>query len=746
MAEKILTTEFSEEMKTSYINYSMSVITARAIPDIRDGLKPVQRRVLYGMNELGVHANKPTLKSARIVGDVMGKYHPHGDSSIYETLVVMAQDFKRMTPLAIGQGNFGSIEGDSPAAQRYTEAKLSKFSDDVMLEDLDKTVDFMPNYDEKLKEPTVLPCRFPNFLLNGSEGIAVGMATNSPSHNLSEICDLIIEYIKNPSITLKSMLKIMKGPDFPTGGIIANMSELPDIYKTGSGKLKLRGKIVYEPAKKSKDKDKLVVTEIPYTMIGDGIGKFMSDVGALVEQKKITDITDIYNHSNKDGIRIVMELKKDLDTKKIENIKNILYKKTRLEDTYGVNMLAIVDGRPETMTLKTILSNFVKFQLELINRKYKNLLDKETERKEIEEGLIKAVDLIDAIIATLRASKTREDAKTHLTTGKCKNIKIKDKKLAKIASKFNFTDIQADAILDMRLYKLIGLEITQLNDEYKDTLAKIKLYKSILKEKNKAEGLIIDDIKRIKKEYGVPRKTSFEDAEEIVIVEPKAEVIDVVYCQDKFGYCKVMDPNLYEKNKETVDTNNQYVFKAKTDERAIVFGSKGIMHQIRLDKVPLLKTNDKGKPIDNLSKFSSSDESIVGVETTKSIDNAYLFFVTKEGLIKFSDTAEYKTLNAKIVATKVPSGDELIKALVCYADKDIVIRTNDDYFLRLKPDEIPLLGRATKGVKGIKLGKGDFVKDAYILEDDLVIQIDGKNKNLNMLDRGKRATKGSKIK
>ena len=746
MAEKILTTEFSEEMKTSYINYSMSVITARAIPDIRDGLKPVQRRVLYGMNELGVHANKPTLKSARIVGDVMGKYHPHGDSSIYETLVVMAQDFKRMTPLAIGQGNFGSIEGDSPAAQRYTEAKLSKFSDDVMLEDLDKTVDFMPNYDEKLKEPTVLPCRFPNFLLNGSEGIAVGMATNSPSHNLSEICDLIIEYIKNPSITLKSMLKIMKGPDFPTGGIIANMSELPDIYKTGSGKLKLRGKIVYEPAKKSKDKDKLVVTEIPYTMIGDGIGKFMSDVGALVEQKKITDITDIYNHSNKDGIRIVMELKKDLDTKKIENIKNILYKKTRLEDTYGVNMLAIVDGRPETMTLKTILESFVKFQLELINRKYKNLLDKETERKEIEEGLIKAVDLIDAIIATLRASKTREDAKIHLTTGKCKNIKIKDKKLAKIASKFNFTDIQADAILDMRLYKLIGLEITQLNDEYKDTLAKIKLYKSILKEKNKAEGLIIDDIKRIKKEYGVPRKTSFEDAEEIVIVEPKAEVIDVIYCQDKFGYCKVMDPNLYEKNKETVDTNNQYVFKAKTDERAIVFGSKGIMHQIKLDKVPLLKTNDKGKPIDNLSKFSSSDESIVGVETTKSIDNAYLFFVTKEGLIKFSDTAEYKTLNAKIVATKVPSGDELIKALVCYADKDIIIRTNDDYFLRLKPDEIPLLGRATKGVKGIKLGKGDFVKDAYILEDDLVIQIDGKNKNLNMLDRGKRATKGSKIK
>ena len=745
MSEKILTTEYSEEMKTSYINYSMSVITSRAIPDIRDGLKPVQRRVLYGMNELGVHANKPTLKSARIVGDVMGKYHPHGDSSIYETLVVMAQEFKRMMPLAIGQGNFGSIEGDSPAAQRYTEARLSKFSDDVMLQDLDKTVDFMPNYDEKLKEPTILPCRFPNFLLNGSEGIAVGMATSSPSHNLSEICDLVIEFVKNPSMTLKSMLKILKGPDFPTGGIIANMSELPEIYKTGVGKLKLRGKIVFEPAKKAKDKEKLVVTEIPYTMIGDGIGKFMADVASLVEQKKITEITDIYNHSSKDGMRIVMELKKDVDKKKIENIKNILYKKTRLEDTYGVNMIAIVDGRPETMTLKSIMENFVKFQRELIARKYKNLLDKENERKEIEEGLIKATDLIDAIIATLRASKTREDAKTHLTTGKCKNVKIKDKKLAKVASKFNFTALQADAILDMRLYKLIGLEIADLNNEYKDTLAKIKLYKSILKEKSKVDNLIIDDMKRIKKEYGVERKTSFEDAEEIVIEEPKAEIMDVVYCQDKFGYCKVMDPNLYEKNKETVDTNNQYVFSARTDERAIIFGSKGFMHQIRLDKVPLLKTNEKGKPIDNLSKFKSEEETIVGVETTKSIENAYLFFVTKEGLIKFADTKEYVTANAKVVATKVNGNDEVVRALVCYADKDLVIRTNDNFFLRLKPDEVPLLGRATKGVKGIKLGKGDFVIDAYVLEDDTVVSIDGKNKNLNQLKRSARATKGSKI-
>ena len=397
------------------------------------------------------------------------------------------------------------------------------------------------------------------------------------------------------------------------------------------------------------------------------------------------------------------------------------------------------------MTLKSIMENFVKFQRELIARKYKNLLDKENERKEIQEGLIKATDLIDAIIATLRASKTREDAKAHLTTGKCKNVKIKDKKLAKVASKFSFTPLQADAILDMRLYKLIGLEITDLNNEYKDTLAKIKLYKSILKEKSKVDNLIIDDMKKIKKDFGVERKTSFEDAEEIVIEEPKAEVMDVIYCQDKFGYCKVMDPSLYEKNKETVETNNQYVFKARTDERAVIFGSKGFMHQIRLDKVPMLKTNEKGKPIDNLSKFKTDDESIVGVETSKSIENAYLFFVTKDGLIKFADTSEYVTANAKVVATKVNGNDEVVKVLVCYADKDLVIRTNDGFFLRLKPDEVPLLGRATKGVKGIKLGKGDYVVDAYVLDDDTVANVDGKNKNLNQLKRGARATKGSKL-
>ena len=742
MPEKILTTEYSEEMKTSYLNYSMSVITSRAIPDIRDGLKPVQRRVLYDMNELGVHNNKDTLKSARICGDTMGKYHPHGDSSIYETLVVMAQDFKRMMPLAIGQGNFGSIEGDTAAAQRYTEAKLSKFSDEVILKDLDKTVDFMPNYDETSKEPTVLPARFPMFLLNGAEGIAVGMTTSSPSHNLGEICDLIIQYVKNPNMKLNQMMKYLQGPDFPTGGIICNMSDMKELYRTGVGKLRLRGRVVFEKGKTQKDKDRLVVTEIPYTMIGDGISKFMSDVATLCETKKINDITDIYNHSNEEGIRIVLELKKGAN---IEKIKNILYKKTRLEDTYAVNMLAIVDGRPETMNLKSIMDTYLQFQYELIKRKYKNLLDAENDKKEIQEGLIKAVDLIDAIIAMLRASKTREDAKKYLMTGKSKNIVIKDKKLEKIAKGFDFTERQADAILDMRLYKLIGLELVDLKNDYKNTLAKIKEYKAILKEKDKASDLIINDIKDIKKEYAVDRKTTFEDAKEIEL-EPEEKVeLPCVYVQNKFGYCKLIDPSSYEKNKDQVLEENQYVYEGMTSNKAIIFGSSGNMYQIKLDNVPMQKMKDKGKPIDNLSKFNSNEEVAVNVFTDNAIKDAYFFMVTKQGLIKFVDTVEFVTQNTKIAGTKLNNKDELAKVLLCYADKDIVIRTNNNLFLRLKPKDIPLLKRSGKGVKGIALKGSDYVIDAYVVDKDTKVDVDGKMVKLDDLKPATRATKGQSL-
>ena len=436
MAEKIITTEYSEEMQRSYMNYSMSVITARAIPDARDGLKPVQRRVLYDMSELKLGHDKPHRKSARIVGDTMGKYHPHGDSSIYDTLVVMSQSFKKGMALIDGHGNFGSIEGDGAAAMRYTEARLEKFAEEVYLKDLDKTVDFVPNYDETEKEPEVLPVRVPNLLINGAEGIAVGMSTSIPPHNLGEVIDAVKAYIANPEISTEELMKWMPGPDFPTGGIIANKKDLLQIYETGTGKIRLRGRVEVELGRRKSDKDKLIIKEIPYTMIGAGINKFLMDVAELAESKKLPDVTDISNQSSKEGIRIVLELKKDAD---VEKIKNILYKKTKLEDTYGVNMLAIADGRPETLNLRGILKNYLDFQYKNNTRKYQVLLEKEQEKKEIQEGLIAACDVIDLIIAVLRGSKSLKEARQCLTCGETAGIRFRTPELEKEARELHFT-------------------------------------------------------------------------------------------------------------------------------------------------------------------------------------------------------------------------------------------------------------------------------------------------------------------
>ena len=476
MDDRIIKTEYSEVMQKSYIDYAMSVIIARALPDARDGLKPVQRRTLYDMYELGIRYDRPYRKSARIVGDTMGKYHPHGDSSIYEALVVMSQDFKKGLPLIDGHGNFGNIEGDGAAAMRYTEARLEQITQEAFLADLDKdVVDFIPNFDETEKEPSVLPVKIPNLLVNGSEGIAVGMATNIPPHNLAEVIDATKAYMLDENITTRELMRYVKGPDFPTGGIVINQDELLEIYETGMGKIKLRGKVEVEKAKGGRTN--LVITEIPYTMIGANIGKFLIDVAALAETKKTQDIVDITNQSSKEGIRIVIELRKDAD---VENFKNLLYKKTRLEDTFGVNMLAISDGRPETMGLKQIIRESVNFQYEVAGRKYRNLLEKELERKEIQEGLIKACNVIDLIIEILRGSKDRAMAKACLVEGKTDGIKFKSKESKVMASQLMFTEKQATAILEMRLYKLIGLEIEALINEHEDTMANIYRYEDIL--------------------------------------------------------------------------------------------------------------------------------------------------------------------------------------------------------------------------------------------------------------------------
>ena len=552
---QIVRTEYSDVMKKSYIDYAMSVIIARALPDVRDGLKPVQRRTLYDMHELGIRYDKPYRKCARIVGDTMGKYHPHGDSSIYDALVVMAQEFKKGMVLVDGHGNFGSIEGDGAAAMRYTEARLAKITQEAYLADLDKDiVDFVPNFDETEKEPAVLPVRIPNLLVNGAEGIAVGMATSIPTHNLGEVVDGVKAYMKNDEITTRQLMKYIKGPDFPTGGIVVNKDDLPQIYETGTGKIKIRGKVEVEDVKGGKKR--LVITEIPYTMIGAGIGKFLNDVCNLVETKKTTDIVDISNQSSKEGIRIVIDLKKGAD---VENLTNMLYKKTRLEDTFGVNMLAVADGRPETMGLKRIIEAHVDFRFDMATRKYNTLLKKEQDKKEIQEGLIKACDVIDLIIEILRGSQSIKDAKACLVNGETENIKFKSSISKKMAGMLRFTERQATAILEMRLYKLIGLEIEALQKEHEETLAKIARYEDILNNYDSMAAVIMEDLDRIKKEFARNRRTVVENAEEAVFEEKKVEEQEIVFLMDRFGYAKTVDVSTYERNKEAADNENKYI-------------------------------------------------------------------------------------------------------------------------------------------------------------------------------------------
>ncbi len=744
MAEQILTTEFSEEMQKSYLDYSMSVITSRAVPDIRDGLKPVQRRVLYDMNELHANHDRPTYKSARICGDTMGKYHPHGDSSIYDTLVVMAQDFKRMQPVVHGQGNFGSIEGDSAAAPRYTEAKLEKFTDDCMLADLDTMVPFQPNYDETLREPVVLPARIPYFLLNGSEGIAVGMTTSTPSHNLGEIIDLILAYLRNPAMETADMMQYLKGPDFPTGGIIANKSELVDIYRSGSGRLKLRGKLQFEKKEGRSDRDKLVVTEIPYTMIGQGIMKFMQDVAQLVEDKILPEIVDISNQSDKNGIRIVLELKAGAD---IERIQNILYKKTRLEDTFGVNMLAIHEGRPETMTLRGILKAYLKFQYEILTNKYQNLLEKELARKEIQDGLIKAVDLIDAIIALLRNSKSQTDAKQALMSGEIAGIKFRerDREFMSTIETFHFTERQAQAILDMRLSKLIGLELIELKKQHAETLRNIKEYRGILGSRERMNEVLSEDLMMIRAAYAVPRRTVLEDGKEAVFNENEVQEISCYYIQDKFGYCKLMDEATYQRNQEAVESDNRFVLKCKNTDRVLLFTDKGNMHQIKCQDVPLGKFKDKGVPIDNISKYNANQEEIIYANVKSALAGKTLIFATRDAMVKLVETSEFETANKLVAATKLGEGDRLIEIRAMAYETDIVFETHDGYFLRCSLSDIPLQKKNSKGVIGIRLGKCDTLEHFYLLGTEPVeITYRKKPLSLNRLKLAGRAGKGTK--
>ena len=739
---QIIRTEYSELMKKSYIDYAMSVIIARALPDVRDGLKPVQRRTLYDMYELGIRYDKPYRKCARIVGDTMGKYHPHGDSSIYDALVVMAQEFKKGMALVDGHGNFGSIEGDGAAAMRYTEARLAKITQEAYLADLDKNiVDFMPNFDETEKEPEVLPVRVPNLLINGADGIAVGMATSIPPHNLAEVIDAVEAYMKHEDISTKQLMKYIKGPDFPTGGIVVNKDDLLEIYESGAGKIKVRGKVEVEEMKGGKKR--LVITEIPYTMIGAGIGKFLNDVCALVETKKTNDIVDISNMSSKEGIRIVIELKKGAD---VENLTNMLYKKTRLEDTFGVNMLAVADGRPETMGLKKIIEHHVDFQFELATRKYKTLLAKERDRKEIQEGLIKACDVIDLIIEILRGSQSVADARACLTQGITENIKFKSGISRKMAAMLRFTERQANAILEMRLYKLIGLEIEALMKEHEETLKNIARYEDILNNYDSMAEVIIEDLEHFKKEYARKRRTVVENGQEAVYEEKKVEEQEVVFLMDRFGYAKTVDVATYERNKEAADAENKWIVNCINTGKLCVFTNTGKMHQIKVLDLPYGKFRDKGQPIDNVSNYDSTQEMVVYMCDELQLRYAKLLFATKQGMIKKVKGNEFQVAKRTIAATKLQEDDELISVQVITDDQHVVLQTKDGYFLRFSAQEVAEKKKAAVGVRGIKLRKNDELEQVYLFYEgtECKISYGDRELTLNRLKVAKRDGTGTK--
>ena len=578
-------------------------------------------------------------------------------------------------------------------------------------------------------------------MLFRSEGIAVGMATSIPTHNLGEVIDAVKAYMKNSEITTKQLMKHIKGPDFPTGGIVVNKDDLLNIYETGSGKIKIRGKVEVEELKGGKKR--LVISEIPYTMIGAGIGKFLNDVASLVESKKTNDITDISNQSSKEGIRIVLELRKDAD---VENLKNMLYKKTRLEDTFGVNMLAVANGKPETMGLKSIIEHHVDFQFDVATRKYKTLLAKELDKKEIQEGLIKACNVIDLIIEILRGSKSIKEAKACLTDGITENIKFKSNISKKMASMLRFTERQATAILEMRLYKLIGLEIEALQAEHEQTLKSIARYEDILNNYDSMAEVIIEDLDAIKKTYARKRRTIVENAEEAVFEEKKIEEQEVVFLMDRFGYARTVDVSTYERNREAADSENKYIVSCLNTGKICLFTNAGKMHQVKVPDIPYGKFRDKGTPIDNLSNYNSTEEQIVFVCDEGSLSMAKLLFATKQGMLKQVDGSEFQVAKRTIAATKLLEEDEVICVQVVTEGQSIVLQTMNGYFLRFASTEVPEKKKGAVGVRGIKLQKKDELEQVYLLEEGVEQKVLYKEKEvtLNRLKLARRDGIGTK--
>ena len=741
--QSIIQLDFSEEMRNSYRDYAVSVIISRALPDIRDGLKPVQRRILYAMNELGLSPDKPHRKSARIVGDTMGKYHPHGDSSIYDALVHMTEDFSLSIPLVDGHGNFGSIDGDSAAAMRYTEARLSAGAM-TMLDNLDKgLVPFGPNFDESEKEPLVLPATLPNLLLNGTTGIAVGMATNIPPHNPTEVIDGIIAYMDDPFLSTYELMQYIKGPDFPTGAMITNADDIRTIYETGEGKLKLRAKTEIEDS--DYGRKNIVITEIPYTVAGNK-QKLLESLVALTKDKVFDEIYDVRDESSKEGIRLVVEVKKD---RNVENLLNGLYKKTALEDTYGVNFLAVKDKQPITFTLKGMIEEFVHFQEELYTKEYEHLLQKAIARQEIVQGLIMATDVIDLIIEILRGSKSVKQAKDCLVYGITEGISFKTLSSEDEAKTLHFTMNQADAILAMPLSRLVGLELLKLHQENDTLTQNINEYNEILGTRKKLHQVIKTRLKAYKKQFGRSRRTELCNMTVANYVEVVKEE-EIYVLVDRFGYTKSIDAASYSRIAPETLQEFTHIITMKNTDKLCLFTNEGNMYQVKAMNIPKGKAKDKGTLIHNLCKMNSTEEALLFIGFEE-LFNSQLLFVTKNGYVKQVSGIEFETNRSLIAASKLDEGDTLVA--VCQittedalsGNRKVVLITQKGLSLGFALEEVNEYKKTSRGVKGITLGKDDGVSYAALVTPDTeIMTFDGKNYNVRKIKQRKRADKPQK--
>ena len=731
---RILPIEIAEEMKKSYIDYSMSVIVGRALPDVRDGLKPVHRRILYSMSELNLTPDKPYRKSARIVGDVLGKYHPHGDSAVYLAMVRMAQDFSTRGLLVDGHGNFGSVDGDSPAAMRYTEARMSKLALEL-LRDIDKeTVDFVPNFDESLKEPAVLPSRYPNLLVNGSNGIAVGMATSIPPHNLGEVIDATVHLIDNEECSVDDLMKFVKGPDFPTSEIIMGKENIAEAYRTGRGKVKVRARAVIEELPKGKQQ--IVVTEIPYQV---NKAKLVERIAELVKDKKVEGISDLRDESNRNGMRIVIELKRDVNA---NIVLNNLYKHSQMEETFSVIMLALVNGQPKVLNLKQILYHYVQHQKDVVTRRTKFELNKAEARAHILEGLRIALDNIDAVISLIRASKTTQEAKSGLM------------------EKFGLTDIQAQAILDMRLQRLTGLERDKIEAEYEELIKKINRLKEILANERLLLNVIKEEMLIIKENYADERRTEIRHAEGEIDMRDLIEDEEIAITLTHFGYIKRLPADTYKSQKRggrgisALTTREEdfvkHLVSTTTHSKLLFFTNKGRVFRLNAYEIPEGKRQAKGTAIVNLLQLGPNEKIATLLAIDEKDDNKYLLLATKNGIVKKTDREEFKNINkAGLIAIGLREDDELIGVKVTDGNKDVLLVTKEGMSIRFDENDIRSMGRSAMGVKGITLSNDDKVVSMSLCEegtDVLVVSENGfgKRTDINEYRTQIRAGKGIK--